>query len=282
MVIQRFILPFVFAGLFACKTRSYNAASSPSTDQSSKEVVRDRPPQFPDGKSTAPWGGLVDAKWKAEAVFANALGDAMNRAWADKDVADVLVAVPTKFSYGNYNPYGDGQVNTAMEFSSAWLHKRPQVVVVLKHYLNNRSSQVFIQFDRALVQSQTEVEVRFKNSPTTPPVDLRVKASKNADGDLVAEFDAPGDWNMAGKNAGDRMIQSAAMSSALIRPVGQFNDWFPISFKHPVSTTERLTKSVNPQVRVFSAAAGVPFPQNLADPMGLKPIEIKKIRFQRL
>ncbi|MEY3903601.1 MAG: hypothetical protein RL189_2907 [Pseudomonadota bacterium] len=281
MVIQRFMLPIIFAGFFACKSRTYNTASSPSMDQSSKEVSRERPPQFPDGKSTEPWGGRLEAKWKAEAVFADALGDAMNIAWSEKDIADVLVAVPTKFSYGNFNPYGDGQVNTAMEFNSAWTHKRPQVVAALKHYSNNRPSRVVVRFDRALVQSQSEIELRFRNSPTVPSVDLRVKASKTSDGDLVAEFDAPGDWNMAGKGQEDRMIHSASSGSALVRPAGQFNDWFPLTFKHPVSTTERLTRSVNPQLRVFSAAAGVPFPENLADPMGLKPVGDQENSFSK-
>ena len=274
---------FLFSCIFVlgCKSRSFNVPPASVAAPASTEVSNPKPPQFPDDFSAAPWGGRNQAIWKAESVFANAIGAAMNLAWKEPDIVDVFVAVPTRFEYGQYNPYGDGQINSAMGFNSAWTFKRPQLIATLKHYRNGRPSRVSVKFDRALMKGQIEIDVRFRNDASAVPTDLRVKTTRSADGDLLAEFDAIGNWNLAGKSTEERFLLSAAMSSALVRPVGQFNDWLPITFRHPVSSIERLKKTVDAKARTFPVGANVPFPESLEDPLGLKPNSEQESSFSK-
>lgn len=263
----------------ACKDRNFNnSVSVTSTSTLERGVV---PPRFPDATSSYPWGGPDVAKWKAEAVFSNAIGAAFNAAWLEPDIADVFVSVPTHFSYGKYNPYGDGQINTAMDFSSAWTLKRPQVIAVLKHFKNQKPSKLMIRIDRALVQNQSAIEILFQETQSSQPIKFLSAASRTPEGDLQTEIEAPGIWNVFNKTQDQRYEASAALATALIRPSGQFNDWFPIHFRHPVSSAERLKKTVDPKTSLFSASAPVPFPAQLDDPVGLMPRDSSENAFSK-
>lgn len=263
-----FFLCFVF--IFGCKDRQFNSSTQSAIGAPSPEAIV-VPPPFPDASSVLPWGGRSPESWKPEALFANAIGKEFNLAWRENGVVDVLVAVPTRFEHGNFNPYGDGQINASMGFNSAWPHKRPQMLAVLKHYASDKPSRIFVRFDRALLKQQNEMELLLKESANAPVIRLTLPSRRDADGDLVAEIDAPGSWNLSGKSAQQRYAASAGVASALIRPLGQFDDWFPLTFRHPVTTTERLIDTVGSPQKIFPSGSGVMNPAKLDDPVGLRP-----------
>jgi hypothetical protein len=254
--------------LVSCKTRSFrisdsNAKSAPSATST--------PPQLPSAKSAQPWGGADPAKWSPESVFANALGAELNEAWQDKDLADALVAIPTKFQYGVLNPYGDGQINSRMESNPSWKLPRPQFVAVLKHYKIDVDSAIKLRLDRSLVKGQNQFEVLFKSSKSSKLQKFIVDAKLNAEGDLEATWKAPENWNQKNKSTDERYLEMASKSSALVRPVGQFDDWFPITFRHPVSTADKMIQTVDASHQKFSVDAKVTKPDRLDDPLDIKP-----------
>ncbi|NBW83496.1 hypothetical protein EBR21_17245, partial [bacterium] len=133
----------------------------------------------------------------------------------------------------------------------------------------------------ALLKQQSEVELLFKESSTSAVVRLTVPAKRDAEGDLIAELDAPGGWNLSGKPVEQRYASSAAVASALVRPLGQFDDWFPLTFRHPVTTSGRLIETIGSPQKNFPPASGVVNPAKLDDPVRLKPENANENAFAR-
>src|SRR5262245_40277388 len=60
------------------------------------------------------WGGGDPGRWRPEAILANAVSEAMNRAWGLPGARDVVVAVPVHMLSSEFFEFGDGQANAAV------------------------------------------------------------------------------------------------------------------------------------------------------------------------
>jgi hypothetical protein len=186
-------------------------------------------PRLPEPGGTgalAPWGGSDPAKWRSEAVVANAVSTAMNAAWSRSDVKDVVVAVPVKLWSSGFYEFGDGQANARAEFEFWRGQSRPPVVASLIK-LKNAQTKIVIRFDRALPYGGTAFELRY-NATTMP-----LTATRDASGDAVVEINLP-----SGLSFDDLLSQQ----SALVHPTG-WADWFPLTFHMPVKKIADLRAS---------------------------------------
>jgi hypothetical protein len=60
---------------------------------------------------------------------------------------------------------------------------------------------------------------------------------------------------------------SAAGYTFFVRPTPNFDDWFPVTFKHPWTTAAKIAATIPPELSQFKDSSGVPLPASLTDPM---------------
>lgn len=174
----------------------------------------------------APWGGPDAARWRPEAIVANAASHAMNEAWKRAGVADVVVAIPLQLLSSGFREYGDGQANSRAELGHWRGQSRPPVVATAIHFAN-APTKLTLRFDRALPYAGDAFELRY--AATTLPL----TATRDGRGDAVVEIALP-----AGLAFDDLLSDQAA----LVRPAG-WGDWFPLHFRMPVKKIADLRAS---------------------------------------
>lgn len=201
-----------------------------------------RPPQLPEpsgqgGKS--PWGGSQPQKWRAEAVIANAASWLMNEAWAQKDVVDVVIAVPGKYEIGWPNPYDDGQSNAMMHFNK-WAHVTPPMIAALVAKRDGSRTAVF-WFAKEYAPKASIIEIY---SPTTVTARVKLPAKTLPSGAVTAL------WERIPKELGwDSNVQKQVV---FVRPGPNFSDWLPIYFRMPVYDANELVKKLPPQQQRYA------------------------------
>jgi hypothetical protein len=247
--------------LTACKT---NESGLKITEQQAR-----KPSTLPSHATNNAWGGQDISKWKPEAVYANSMSDFINRLWNTQSVQDVLVSIPVSFGDSGVKPYGDQQSNARITFNGAWPHK----TVPLRSGLVKKtdgSAFIVFEFSPDLRLSQRKVEVFYKNHQGQSQ-SIVLDASVEQGNWLTATWtDLPKDLKAnlqtgtAPNSAG-----SASGFSFFARPSPQFNDWFPVSFKHPWTTIQSIVRTVPSHLSSFKQNSGVPNPTNLTDPMNL-------------
>lgn len=165
------------------------ACGAPAIDDSSSGdaelTSRIRPPVLPAAGSDAPWGGTDAARWRPEAVLANAASAALNDAWRDPETRDAIVAVPVAMLGSNVFPYGDGQSNAAPSFNG-WPAERPPVVAT---WIKTASAvKVVVRLDRALPTTAAKVKIQLRGAAS-----LDVPLEVEPTGDRIARFAPPAD-----------------------------------------------------------------------------------------
>jgi hypothetical protein len=225
--------------------KSYRAGKPTGRKLSASNPMPKLPSMDGSGELSS-WGGSDPAKWRAEAIMANASSKALNDAWALPEVKDVVVAIPTQFADSGFHPYGDGQSNSKISFHDAWGQPRPQLVATLVHFKSG-PSKVLIRFDRTIQRdprapAPKEAEIYFMKSGTGTRVKIPLSQEAST-GDFLGEWkDIPSelDWSNSFNN-----------QTAVIRPQPSFNDWFPLFFRHQVKTADELIQATPPQRRKF-------------------------------
>lgn len=209
------------------------------TTNSELEAVRAtagtrKPPQLPEpsglgGKS--PWGGKQPQKWRPEAIIANAASWLMNEAWAQKDVVDVVIAVPGKYEIGWPHPYNDGQSNAMMHFNK-WNHATPPMIAALV-VKRDGSRMAVLWFAKEYAPKASIIEVY---SPTVPSARVKLQTKILNSGAVTAR------WEHIPKELGwDSVLQKQVV---FVRPGPNFNDWLPLYFRMPVYNANELVKKL--------------------------------------
>jgi hypothetical protein len=223
-------------GLAACSGEIIDAGSGETAAPLTIQV-----PKLPwagGSGMTAPWGGSDPARWRPEAIMANAMSEALNDAWSRADVTDATVAAPVKMLDSSFREFGDGQANAAPSFE--WWHQaRPPVIATLIHF-GSSSSKISFRFDRALPIPGGAFDVRYVVSDV--PQLVRLTATKDPSGDWRAEWVVPQESLF-----GDP--RSAA--TLLVHPAG-WADWFPLWFRFPVRSIADLKATMPLELRKFS------------------------------
>lgn len=235
-------------GHFGCRTTSGGSAVR---DDSSAER---RPPVLPNELGhdiTSPWGGENSAKWRPEAIIANAVSRALNAGWSLDHVADVLVSVPGKFEGGWPHPYDDGQSNAMMHFS-AWSAPRPPIVAALVRFKDG-SSQVNFRIDRALFPQGTYLELAYRSDGNFTR--LQLPTAVDPGGDKLAR------WSGIPSNINWDSISDAGL--VFIRPGPGYGDWFPIGFRMPIYSISKLIDGLPIAERIFSDGRALIDAENL-------------------
>ena len=255
-------LPLFTIVFLSCRTLESKVTSNTLMSRS--------PHPLPGPASGNAWGGNDSSKWKPEAVYANALSDFTNRLWTMHSVNDVLVSIPVKFrDNNNVHPYGDGQSNARVIFNDAWPHKTAPFRSGLVRNLNGTSVIIF-EFSPDLGLKQEKIEIGYRNDRGDLQK-LILEAHKSANGWLTANWTSlPQDlyWG--------KTVDSAAPDSGsalgytfFVRPSPNFDDWFPVTFKHPWTTIAKMTATVPSDLKSFKNNSTVPSPSNLSDPMNI-------------
>lgn len=180
-----------------------------------------------DGKATAasavalpttlaPWGGADPARWKPEAVLANAVTAELQRD------PTARVSVPVTLWKSTYAPYGDGQTNAAAAFVH-WTGPRPPVVGI------KRGSRIEIRVDRTLPFSGNTFELWTANGTWHSSV----PSTRTAAGDWLIELATP----------------AAPIAERLIVSPRGWRDGFPLSFALPLTSVAQLAGSLPASLR---------------------------------
>jgi len=215
-----------------------------------------------DSVARAPWGGRDPARWQAEAIVANAASSRINAAWKDPELADVLVAIPTKLRDSGFRPYGDGQTNSDVTFPF-WGGRRPPLVATLREYRDG-SQTVELDFDVDLDLAQGAIEIAYETVTSRVKRAFVVSAASRA-GHLVATFTPPAElqWNDPGQ-----------LTPIFVRPSPGFNDWFPVYFRMPRHRIDDFVASVPPSLRTFPDGKPLLDPENLRGTVnGVTPLQ---------
>lgn len=254
------VLTIVCFGVTSCRT------TSQSSRQKDQSIAR-QPDTLPSLATDNAWGGNDTGRWKPEAIYANGLSDFMNRLWKTPAARDVLISMPVTFMDSGVRPYPDLQSNARVSFSTAWSKK---TVPVRAGFVRKSSepSVVILEFSPDLNLSQNSVEIHYRDQQNITK-QMVLNGSKNAAGWLSVE------WNTLptsiGLDSTDITPEADELSGLnftfFVRPSPAFNDWFPITFKHPWTTIEKITRTVPEGKRSFAEHSGVPAPNNLTDPM---------------
>jgi hypothetical protein len=190
-----------------------------------------------------PWGGIDPSRWRPEAILANAVSDAMNRAWGLPGARDVVVAVPVHMISSEFFEFGDGQANAAPSFE--WWHEaRPPVVATLV-LIDGGPARVFFRFDRALPSGGNTFEVRYRMGDADRL--HTITATQEPSGDRTAEWVVPDELGW-----GSRL----ATTMVSVHPRG-WADWFPLGFRFPVRTIADLRGTVPEAQRRFADGGDV-------------------------
>ncbi len=216
---------------------------------SKKTAQKRTPSSFPTQWSASlPWGGTNTNNWKAEAVLANAVNQALDSAYSESDVQDVQVSVPMKMIYGNTRPYGDGQTNATMMFGDGWTEKTPPLFAVWSSY-SNGSRKLRVQFHSmpGINLSQSGTLIYFSN---------RKKFTRSLSPKKISDQDYEMIWNTDQNSIkwGDLFTHNVAY----IQVPGR-GDWFPIDFRQVSVPAQSLLQQVPESKRAFGIG-------NLLDP----------------
>jgi len=173
-----------------------------------------------DGKASAltglpaqlsPWGGSDPAKWKPEAIIANAVSAELQRD------PTARVSIPVTLWKSQYAPYGDGQTNAAASFTY-WTGQRPPVVAT------KRGARIEIRFDRTLPFSGDTFELWTPSGTWLQSV----SSTRTSAGDWLVELPTP----------------PAAIAERLVVSPRGWRDGFPLSFALPLTTVDQLARSL--------------------------------------
>lgn len=251
--------------------------SRPTFAEATPPISEELRNQLTNGLLPAPdldnaWGGNKPNKWQPEAILANAASEAINNAWKDHKVRDVLVAIPITFKPVVINdipfkPYGDGQTNAEV-LLGGWTGSRPPLVAVLKIFDNNRHRVEFI-FDKAWNLEQNQIEIAFKphDKPNQKFKHITLDGKK-IDGSLVVQWNEVPDslnWSYPGQ-----------LTSVFVRPSPNFTNWFQIYFRLPRHPVDKFVASIqNPDLRKFPLDnKPILDPEKLRDDgVGAKPMD---------
>lgn len=197
----------------------------------------------------APWGGPNPAAWQPEAIFANAVSQALNEAWATPGLKDAVVAVPLKLHGSQYFPYGDGQSNAAASFEGWQAPRPPLVATLMQSHLGERV--VKMQFDRSLpgVQGQFQVEWTDAQGQAHSQV---IQGQARGEGDWVASWVPPQGLRWGSPEA---VLQ--------VRPAGWGDGW-PLHFYFPAQSVDEMVESVPQELRSFQDGRTIPDPQDVS------------------
>ncbi len=209
-------------------------------DDPRSALATGRVPRLPSAGGTgalSPWGGSDPARWRPEAILANATSGALNEAWALADVRDAVVAVPAKMYSSSYSEFGDGQLN-AVPSLEWWRAPRPPVVATLVTF-TNAPARVLLRFDRAHNLPSGALEVSYRAGGASRRV--AITATKQPDGDYTAEWPVPGGLDLS-------LLSKQVL---LVHPAG-WADWFPIWFRFPVRTIASLKATVPAAMQRFA------------------------------
>jgi hypothetical protein len=213
--------------LSACASSSEDAPSTSSIDGKADGAGSAGLPA-----QLAPWGGPDAARWKPEAIIANAVTAELQRD------PSARVSVPVTLWQSQYAPYGDGQTNAAAAFAY-WTGERPPVVGT------KRGPRITIRFDRTLPFSGDTFELW---TPAGTWV-ASVPSTRTAAGDWVIELAAP----------------PAAIAERLVVSPRGWRDGFPLSFALPITSVAGLASSLPPSLR------RLPGGEPVVDPVGAGP-----------
>ncbi|MEZ4741132.1 MAG: hypothetical protein R3B45_01565 [Bdellovibrionota bacterium] len=258
---NRHITILTLATLFTTSCRTTESQLKDS------DPVQRSPGLLPSPHSNNAWGGDDSSKWQPEAVYANAISDFINRLWTMQSVQDVLVSIPLTFLDSGINPYGDGQTNARVTFNSAWTKKSAPFRSGLIRKFDGTSIIVF-EFSPELSLTQTKIEIAYRDSQGASKA-IVLDADSGANGWLTSTWSSIPQDMYWGKSvdvmaAGDG---SASSYTFFVRPSPNFNDWFPVTFKHPWTTISKITETVPAELKAFKDSSGAPLPSNLTDPM---------------
>lgn len=189
-----------------------------------------------------PWGGKDALQWSPEAVLANAASEALNRVWVLPETEDAIVAVPMKILRSDLHPYGDGQSNSAVALPPTWTEPRPPLVATLvKEIVSAKTNfKTMFRFDKSLnFGDKGFVNILFRPQGSDNPTMAQVAAKKTSEGFVEVEWDVPSglDW--------ENLVQQDFI---YIKPL-TWNDWFVVSFRHPIVTIPQLIQSIPAELR---------------------------------
>ncbi|MEW5854966.1 MAG: carbohydrate-binding module family 20 domain-containing protein [Myxococcota bacterium] len=185
-----------------------------------------------------PWGGTNAARWRPEAILANAVSDALNRAWRVGNVADVVVAVPVQLLSSTFHEYGDGQSNAAVTFN-AWSATRPPVVATLMRF-HDDTTQVRLWLDASLPLSSSSITIQYEHEGMTYEDSLELGVASQ--GTRVTTWTPPRALSLG---------NPLNTQTVLLRPAG-WADAFPLRFHFPVRPIAELKASVPSAWQRFS------------------------------
>ena len=186
----------------------------------------------------SPWGGGNPARWRPEAILANATSQALNDAWQRTDIADAVVAVPARMLDSNFFQFGDGQANVAPSFEF-WHDSRPPVIATLLR-LKTGSLVMQLRADHAVPNADATWEARYTVNGTTKTVALAITRAVNGDG--TAQWNVPDEVGWS---------SPTSQQVVLVHPK-TWGDWFPITFRFPVRTIASLKADVPVAQRRFA------------------------------
>lgn len=190
-----------------------------------------------------PWGGTDPARWRPEAIMANAASQALNEAWSRTGVTDAIVAMPVHMLNSNFYEFGDGQANVAPSFES-WSESRPPVVATLLK-LSGGGLKMVLLADHALPNSDATWDASFTVNGQTRTVSLPI--TRNSAGDGIAEWDVPAElgWD-----------DPRSTQVVFVHP-HTWGDWFPIMFRFPVRSIPSLKSEIMPGFQTFADGGDV-------------------------
>jgi hypothetical protein len=185
-------------------------------------------PLLPSASSARPWGGKDKKKWRPEAILANAVSRALNKAWKKPEVVDVIVSVPVKMIPTKERPYGDGQTNASVAFGPDWMSREPQLVTSLLRFKNGQRFMEIL-FSRSVTIKESKVTVKmFAGSNKDELVNLTLDRSG-----YHGTWKVPEDIEF-GDLTGSKVIW--------IHPLG-WDAAFPIDFRFPIYQNGNLLAS---------------------------------------
>jgi hypothetical protein len=209
-----------------------------------------RPPQLPQD-----WGGSDAARWRPEAILANATSAELNRAWSSPQTQDAIVAVPVRLERSQFHPYGDGQSNAAPSFGDSWRESRPPVLATFISRADGTSIVRFV-FDRSLNISAKRLRIApiDKTGKNAAPAGetILIAGQKDEQGNWIAEWTSPSLPTLP-------TLPTLKDDGLWIQPEN-WKDGFAFRFRHPVFTVDELrAKAVAPDpegIAIASAQSG--------------------------
>jgi hypothetical protein len=222
-------------------------------DMQAQPFAADLPPKLPQN-----WGGEDWVMWRPEAIMANGFSELLNRYWQPHEVAEVIVAIPTKFYDSFHHPYGDRQSNALVSFHDWHQFKtsafplrygldafRPPLMAAFVRHADGRRD-VYFQFDRRFPKGTKELigfEVRYIDTEDNVNI-IKLNASRDH-GHLVGIWkDVPIESSIHGRS--DDVAFFVKPIDSMDDGHQTFRDLFPISFRIDTAPIEVLARELVP------------------------------------